>query len=232
MKRAWQIVEIGFVGLLVALLTLATFLVWHVIAQRIGSTKDLWDIATAIGTVGAVIVAVVLAVSQERSRVREEFVRAGMLAARLLPKLKIAEVECRDLSAELSVFHQFRAPSVDRLDSFLRDLEKIELSVSTSDLTALAPLPNRGGARLANALEYMDLLRASITANRADVRRGPFDPDASSDWAEWAGLAAMCLKIAMRECEEASDPLLSFSMEEILNELREMIPSEDAEKPH
>ncbi|MBJ9617718.1 hypothetical protein KTE49_22890 [Burkholderia multivorans] len=74
MKRAWEITQLAFVWLLIAIGFLAVFRVWTLITRTTGSSKDFWDVATAIGTCGAVIVALYVPYVDKRRKRQDELI--------------------------------------------------------------------------------------------------------------------------------------------------------------
>ncbi|MGS1004039.1 hypothetical protein ACVCH0_20720 [Burkholderia glumae] len=105
MKRAWEITQLAFVWLLLATGFLTVFRVWTIVARATGSTKDFWDIATAIGTCGAVVVALYVAlIGQQRQRADERI--KGVLTA--------ASVQYRLTATQRSV-----RVAVDKIESMV-----------------------------------------------------------------------------------------------------------------
>ncbi|MBU9643715.1 hypothetical protein KTF36_17845 [Burkholderia gladioli] len=81
MKRAWEVTQLAFVWLLLAIGFLVVFRVWTIIARATGSTKDFWDIATAIGTCGAVVVALYIAFIGQQKQKADERIKSALTAA-------------------------------------------------------------------------------------------------------------------------------------------------------
>ncbi|AJK46195.1 hypothetical protein [Burkholderia plantarii] len=81
MKRAWEVTQLAFVWLLLAIGFLAAFLVWKIVARTTESTKDIWDVATAIGTCGAVVVALYTARAGQRKQQEDERIKGALTAA-------------------------------------------------------------------------------------------------------------------------------------------------------
>lgn len=200
MKRAWQVVEMGFFGLLLLLGALAFLVLWHITARQTNSQKDFWDIVSALGTAAAAIIALGIALSQGRTRRKEDLLRAEMLAARLLPRLIVAEAECKSLGERLFFYRAKERNDIETLDPILASVRKIDLKLSTADLATLAPLPEQCAAQLAYAVGHMDALQAAILAAGAAEILRPFDVEESERWCAWAASARIGFQAAMRQC--------------------------------
>ncbi|MDY7807584.1 hypothetical protein U0E23_34725 [Burkholderia stagnalis] len=87
MKRAWKHTELAFVWLLIGIGFFTLSRVWTITARAIGSTKDFWDVATAIGTCAAVIAALFIADMGRRKQLKDERVKAALTAAGIQQRL-------------------------------------------------------------------------------------------------------------------------------------------------
>ncbi|CAE6854369.1 hypothetical protein R69927_02247 [Paraburkholderia domus] len=105
--------------------------------RRLGSTKDFWDIFTAVGTVAAAAIALAIGVRQEQVRWEDANQRAQLVAARLIPQLTATRDALKLLTSELRRYARFKSewpniiPWFDKLGDLAR---RPELPIPTSEL--------------------------------------------------------------------------------------------------
>jgi hypothetical protein len=207
MKRLWSIVGLLFVAVFVLLLLIACFVVWHIIASRIGSPKDFWDIATAVGTVGAAVAAVWIALRQNAVRHEEELVRVRIVASRLIPKLTFALEQIRSIEAYLAFTDEEMRKERRFITGILRDVQALRLELNNADLTALAALPNRAGFRLAHGIGQIELVESRLTG-RSLV---PLNEVECFELSNLTGGAFHSFRFALEECNRTSGRLIEIS---------------------
>ncbi|MBU9153144.1 hypothetical protein [Burkholderia gladioli] len=131
MKRAWEITQLAFVWLLLAIGFLAVFRVWTIIARATGSTKDFWDIATAIGTCGAVVVALYVAFIGQQRQKADERIKGVLTAASVQYRLTATQRSIKIAIAKIESMVQ----SVALIRSQQGDEEMVrEASIHASEL--------------------------------------------------------------------------------------------------
>jgi hypothetical protein len=219
MKRAWQIVGIGFVGLLLLLAMLACVVVWHIIAGRYNSQKDFWDVVTALATVAAAIIALGIALSQGSARAREDRVRAEMLASRLFPRLTVAEAECKTVGELLFFYSAQERSDAEALLTILVRIRKMDLKLSTTDLATLAPLPNSCAAQLAHAIGHIEAIQSAINAILEEERMRAFDDEETERWCDWAASARVGFKAALHQCSLVASQLTRGTGDNLVDQL-------------
>jgi hypothetical protein len=123
------------------------------------SYKNWWDIATAIGTVGTVVVATALALRDGNRRRREAILKANLVAAGIRSRLLRIRFELDQMStwmeqnADFLADESARKRTADRLESLVR-------TIAFSEVEALAVAPDNVALHLMNAY---DRLRIVIT---------------------------------------------------------------------
>jgi hypothetical protein len=120
--------------------------------------KDTFDAMTAVGTVGAVIVALGIAIFDSRARSREESARAKLAAAAALIPLKTM-VEClHNATAELESDAAIGPTQFQVIQKARNQLAKGITALDEIDLVALIPL--RTGEASAGIARALSLARA------------------------------------------------------------------------
>ncbi|MFV8603900.1 hypothetical protein ACNRDG_06205 [Ralstonia pseudosolanacearum] len=124
--------------------------------------KDFWDIATAIGTVAAVLVALGIALADGRRKRRESLEAANLAAARV--SVAVDESIARLVSAYgwVAFYRDEEQAGMRGFEAFQRSVILAEIDVPSSDLQALVPLPNRCAHRLARAMATLRSLTHNI----------------------------------------------------------------------
>jgi len=144
------------------------------------STKEFWDVASAVGTVAAVVVALFFAVRGEFRAWRDTRTTATITAAGMRFRLVIVD---QTLTRMISVLMKAKAGNytVKDVDSWLSELAHV-ISWSLEDERAVASLPDGCAQRLAMS---RDRVRVSIDV--LTILRNGFSnisPEARCDAAE------------------------------------------------
>lgn len=147
MKKAWFFIEFLF-ALLSVLLGLAAC--YYIFPKRVD--HDVWDILTAIGTVGAAVAAVWIATNEARRRRKSEMEVAELavagMAFRLLhdhSKLQVVMLWLENQAVSAS-FQEFMKQA--------KQLEEL-CAWRAEDLLPLVPLPGRCAFKLAMAADQI-----------------------------------------------------------------------------
>ncbi|KVC45186.1 hypothetical protein [Burkholderia diffusa] len=140
MKRAWEITQLTFVWLLIAIATFALFRLWAIIARSVGSQKDFWDIASGIGTCGAVVAALYIASSENRKKNRAAFDEARITAATVTFRVGTAIAAVRTVKATVAkaLTDDIQPKAIPAIAAPLERLSRF----SSDELRSLMPLPN------------------------------------------------------------------------------------------
>lgn len=171
MKRPWQWIHIAFVALLIALGFFGLARVWAGTMRADHSTKDFWDVATAIGTCGAAIVAIWIALRQESLRRAEELDRARLISAHLAPRLS-AMLAAGQRSLDVIAKPRQDSPDYEKIRALTNELEKLAWKVPQDELTGLTPLPRSTAVRLARAIALLNTIAEDIRVNESKFRAG------------------------------------------------------------
>lgn len=164
MKRAWELTHLATVWLLIGIAFFTLAKMWMIVARMTGSTKDFWDVATAIGTGGAVIVALYVAAKDSRKQTRDAALDASLTAAGLTFRVGIA---CALVHDALEWAEE--ATQIDTApDSFMSYADQLAgLDICTRDeLRSLIVLPDHCAKKIAGA---KDRLHVAITFLRREV---------------------------------------------------------------
>ena len=158
MKRAWEIIELAIAGLLIGISFFALERIWAITARASGSSKDFWDVATAIGTCGAVVVALYVALRDSRRKARDKKLEASLTAAGLTIRIGIA---CALVDEALQWAEKALKYDAAR-DAFKMYADQLgELDIcSTEELRSLIALPDHCAKKIAGA---KDRLHVAIT---------------------------------------------------------------------
>ncbi|MFA8394798.1 hypothetical protein ACEPUD_32390 [Burkholderia ubonensis] len=176
MKRAWKIVHIAFVALLIALGFLAVTCTGAAIARANGSTKDLLDFAgivvnmvVAVGTVGAVVAALSNSRKDHQVRAAKDLEAAQLTAAGAAPKLELSHRAA--VSALSSVQRAIRADS-ESLRASIREtetaagqaIESLESAVycTFDEIRMMAALPDSAAMQISGAQGRLDIAKSAL----------------------------------------------------------------------
>jgi len=155
MKRAWEVVHLAFVGLLVGVGFFALARIWSVAALADHSGKSFWDVATAIGTCGAVLVALHISIADTRRRSREQMTLAKITAAGCSLRMATAWAAVDQALKEVnSAILQDQKASPAEISLIKADLEALP-TCSNEELMALAPLPDFCAHHIAGAADHI-----------------------------------------------------------------------------
>jgi hypothetical protein len=186
---------------------------WKVIAKGSESPKSFWDVASAIGTCAAVLVALWLGVRQERIRRSESLVRARLVAARVTPRLSLTLDAVNLLSAHMRRYDDSDVKTGDQLVRMQNSAFMAVFDMPIDDLTALSPLPNHCALRLARAMALMEMTKAEVDewstqfwTQETNARSRTLH---AKRWTNWANEAAALLELALFECTNASRGILA-----------------------
>jgi hypothetical protein len=202
MKKAWLVIELIFAFAAVLLILMACN---YMFPKRVD--HDIWDILTAVGTVGAAVAAVWIATNETRRRRKTD--------------LEIAELTAAAMGFRLTYDHAIAsrvagwmdgALHVDRsAEDFLikgRELESLCLW-SASDLLPLVPLPRLCAMNLAAASDQVRLCEKILI--NSGVGTHMKSPEGRKDTATTVAslLQEACrqLQIGIDECVRAAKKL-------------------------
>ncbi|VWB97867.1 hypothetical protein [Burkholderia lata] len=162
MKRAWEMAHLAAVWLLIGIAFFCLARVWMIVARATGSAKDFWDVATAIGTCGAVVVALYVASRDSRRKARAETLEASLTAAGLTFRIGIACGTVDDVlqwaEAALKVD---TAP--DNFKKYADQLEELDIC-SMDELRSLIALPENCAKKIAGAKDRLHVAIAFLRA--------------------------------------------------------------------
>lgn len=176
-------------------------------------SKEIRDWLAALGTVGAVIVALWLAGRASRQARCAEMRRAGLYAASVVNQLAMA----RTLFSRLEVHCAMRNHNVTQEESDIQTIQKVsdELMAfrfvpSTEALLGMTALPNNCANRIARAFDLTERIRHQIQHYTASpnsrlyadnaLRRGIVE-----NWEKTLMEATSLLDAAIKECVKASN---------------------------
>ncbi|CAJ4148939.1 hypothetical protein GPZ81_16760 [Burkholderia pseudomallei] len=155
MKRAWEIAQLAFVWLLIGVGFFALFRTWAIVAGTIGSKKDFWDIATAVGTCGAVIVALYISGTDRRERRLREVTTAKLTAAGIAFRISLASISIRTILKRVEAA-QAGSVSPQSFLSWADMLDSID-GFSRNELVALVPLRGDSARQIAGAMDRVNV---------------------------------------------------------------------------
>jgi hypothetical protein len=200
MKKTWLFIEMLF-ALIAVLLGLAAC--YYIFPKRVD--HDVWDILTAIGTVGAAAAAVWIATSEARRRNNTDIDIARLTAAGMKGRVFLA---WNKVNSVLALFENLRqtggAPANFQIAR--TEIEKA-CTWTVADLIPLAPLPHHCAINLAKAIGQMhqciDRLNIAPLAGELDTTEGSKNA-ADSAW-RLLKPASIFLADALAVCESASN---------------------------
>jgi hypothetical protein len=130
------------------------------LAHIFGGTKDFWDVATAVGTVGATVAAVWIATRDDRRRSKEALATANVTAAALTWRLTLASLHTEQLLRRFDSMAEFDAnPETFRIA--YAKLDDVDVG-SLEDVKAMIPLPNQCAFKLAAAQDRLKGLKSLL----------------------------------------------------------------------
>jgi hypothetical protein len=206
MKRVWEVLTVTLAALMVAICALSTLKLLRIF----GGTKDVWDIATAVGTVGATIAAVWIATRDERRRSREALAAATVTAAALTWRLTLALMEIEPF-LRLFGFASKYDVNPNLFADASRRLREVDIG-NLDEVKAMIPLPRDCAYKLAGA---QDRLKALLFL----LAKAASDPQVRQDVQERKRQALQCADLLREvsqlaeftraQCEHASHPMIS-----------------------
>lgn len=149
MKRVWETVILVIAVLMAITCAIVVFKLLCIISPA----KDFWDVATALGTVAAVVAAVWIATRDGRRRSKEALDIAAVTAAALTWRLTSASIEIDPLLRRF----RFMATSGANPESFAIAYDKLSaVDVGTlDDVKGMIPLPKECAHKLAGAQDRL-----------------------------------------------------------------------------
>jgi hypothetical protein len=175
--------------------------------------KDIWDIATAIGTVGATIAAVGIAISGNNQRRREALQVANLVAARV-GALAEQSIKFAVYASKWASFYEEPDPMrpVQRFSKFADNVQRAQLEIPLADLLALVPIPNRCAHRLARAASLLAVLHrdVSVAAGYFDISTYEYVVwserriELAKDWSQRLQDILVLLAVVKHECVKAT----------------------------
>lgn len=140
-------------GILLAAIACLGLIGCYKIAVALGSKKDFWDVATAIGTCGAVVVALGIAIWQETARRAERLIAAKMTSTYMRPRLETI----RD--ATLKTFAALLGDGIEHSKLYtaaVGEAHRMRWTPPPEQLILLAPLPRAAGYRATRAFALVN----------------------------------------------------------------------------
>lgn len=164
---------------------IAGFVSGYCIATSWGAATDksFWDVASSLGTVAAVVVALGIAMSQGVAARDREKAHAILVAARLSGTFQAVASSVREIRVVLML-----TKDPDSADSFEKFKAKIlaTVDVDTTELIPLLPLPNKCAHRMAQALGLIGMMRVDATnIQNGDRWVNLFDSQREEFWGRW-----------------------------------------------
>lgn len=174
--------------------------------------KDGWDIAMTIATGAAAIIALGIAIRQERIRSGSEKVKANVIAAGLAPRLEVLVEELRNFSTGLMFYDVTIGHHDIPLHEAKTILEMGRLYIENEDIAALSILGGNCAYRLALAISLLDIAIAKIQADvdRSKNSNAPLTETLAVEWAGRIDEAISLLEIVERECKQAASIPAAF----------------------
>lgn len=201
-------IDLLFFILVFAIMLLAAWKAWEIIAGPLSKPADFWSAFGPIATAAAVVVAFWIALKQQRWKETSDRQRAAVVAAGVTTKLTFCLENLDAAVARLSMHDELKALSADYIDAVLQSLEGAILSISLDELSALVPLPSNCAQDLARAEALVGRVlrhfKASAQAHAAAVKSGtPYlDPD-DENLEKWAADALNLLKGVKVVCDRS-----------------------------
>ncbi|WP_296228548.1 hypothetical protein [Ralstonia sp. UBA689] len=176
---------------------LAVATVWH-----FGPQKDFWDVLTALGTVGAAVVALLLANRDARRRKKEGWERAALAAASLSFRLSIVAVDVRGLHTKMREASQMDcAPSA--FEEWQEHLSGL-ITFSMAEIEPLIPLGNCASA-IASAQDRLVVARRLLTHySSGGLDMSETRKTRAITLAAITGEASRLIDTACKECDQAA----------------------------
>lgn len=175
---------------------------------KMKSDKDFWDVASAVGTMAAAMIALAIALRDGMQRAKSDRAKAVIVAARVAVKLDVMTERAYWLMLKLEKMPQ-RPENRESWYDAISEYAKPPLpEVSIEDLAALETIVGGCGHVVARGMAVFDLLRSDVEATKPLF--GMNDVPAASLrnlTTKWHGIASGChngLASASRICKNAA----------------------------
>lgn len=180
---------------------------------KFAPTKDFWDVLTALGTVGAVFVALGIALFGSVQRRRAATEMANLAAARVIAAVE----QSIKFASYASNWAENSNQSNNRVESdyaaLKRCLNSAQIQVENGDLLALVQLPKRCAHRLARASAILTALQREVVAFQSYFDRELPDftllherrAEVCGAWRQQIASAIELLVIVKSVCAKAAD---------------------------
>ncbi|WP_025135902.1 hypothetical protein [Achromobacter sp. DH1f] len=159
--------------LLGAALALLGLALGFVLATKVDAVAEAkwWDLMTAFGTVGAVVVALVIAERTRRQQVAESRAKAGLAAASVAVHLASVRIDL-GVAVRYSQLFTSMDPRPEQMDDICEEVERVNaMAIPYEELLALAPLPNDCAEKISAAFACIRLVHARLLGRRTEVKR-------------------------------------------------------------
>lgn len=156
------------------------------VADLFSPHRDFWDVATAIGTCGAVIAALAVVFIQDRQQRRNAAIKAArearVLATLLDPQLLGVYIDLRKAVTEFDEFQRVD-PSPVAFRAAVNDVVGIQFRLTVDQLVMLLPLPSECAAQLAGCFGRIDAAANYVrfVPHSAFTPRGNIERKAASE---------------------------------------------------
>jgi hypothetical protein len=156
MKRAWDFVVLALAVCMVTVSVLAVAKMFSIFSDG----KSLWDIASAIGTIGATIAAIWIATRDGRRLSKESLDNAIVTAAAITWRMTFASLEIEPLVRRFQLASSFDLNP----ETFRHAREKLDLVDigGMDEVRAMIPLPGHCASKLAAAQDRLRGLRTLL----------------------------------------------------------------------
>lgn len=198
MKKAWQMMELIFAFAAAMLVIVACV---YVIPKA--KDRDVWDILTAIGTIGAAGAAVGIATREGRRRRSQEMAAARLTAASIAYRANIVLNQVSHVLDGLENSHRM-APSSNDFGRYAGILEQGGLWTN-EEVLQLIPLPDNCASKLAVAASQVE---AAVVMMRSHAAEAGAPEDLSTFRAQGLHkMLTLCLErleSSIKTCTEAA----------------------------
>ncbi|WP_343726531.1 hypothetical protein [Burkholderia seminalis] len=155
MKIKWGYVRFAALLVLIALAPYGADDLWTRYINPQHSPKDFWDIATSVGTCGAVIVALYVTTSERRRRAADALIGARIAAGFVTYRLGILRSEV----ASVRKWTDETLASGSLPTNFLYQIQTLQAAArcSIDEIRSMQPLPNHCAIQIAGAQDRVDV---------------------------------------------------------------------------
>jgi hypothetical protein len=203
-KRSFILIAYG------AALGCGAMIIWPFTPFR-STTKDWVDVATAIGTCGAVVVALWLGLRQEALRREDAELKAQMIGTHLAPRLAVV-LDAAVRTHEALFGEADAVGDTGRCFAAYGVCGPLTSEIPPEQLAALTPLPQSAAFRLARAMALLNNVAAGITQKlEANGRLGVINPrglnEAFASWRWQLDDGMALLRTSLKELVAVSEEL-------------------------